>query len=111
MDSIAGRCAYREIRLTRLSFYTEIFLGRFHYHIINAQYGAYFAQFYAPLIFAFGNLTIILSVMQNFLSYRQLDPTRAEDFAVEDVPEFQYLEYHVGGWLGGLSDRDAGVQD
>lgn len=73
-QKVSRRYAYGEIRLTRLNFYTKIFLGRFHYHIINAQYRAYFNQFYGPLMFAFGNLTIILSAMQVFLSYEQLDP-------------------------------------
>ena len=71
---VSGRYAYGEIRLTRLNFYSKFFLGRFHYHRINAQYGAYFAQFHGPVLFIFGSCSIVLSSMQNILSFSQLEP-------------------------------------
>ena len=70
---VSGRYEYGEIRLTRLNFYSKFFLSRFHYHTVNAQYGAYFAQFHGPVIFTFGSCSIVLSAIQNILSFRQLE--------------------------------------
>ncbi|KAI9838288.1 MAG: hypothetical protein M1819_005556 [Sarea resinae] len=65
LDSeVSGRYAYGEVRLTRLNFYSKIFLGKFNFHRISAQYSDYFASFYGPILFAFAILSLVLSAMQ-----------------------------------------------
>ena len=63
-DSVSERYHYGEIRLTRLNFYSKFLRGKLHYARVHEQYGAVFARFYAPLLFIFGILSIILSAMQ-----------------------------------------------
>lgn len=59
---VTGRYAYGEIRLSRLNFYIKIILGKRTFHKIHGQYGAYFARFYAPILFILGIISIILNV-------------------------------------------------
>jgi hypothetical protein len=61
---VSERYHYGELRLTRLNFYSKFFLRKFHYQRMYYQYGAYFARFYGPLLFAFGILSVLLSSMQ-----------------------------------------------
>jgi hypothetical protein len=64
-EDVAARYGYGELRLTRLNFYTRIFLfPKLTFHHIDAQWGAYFGRFFAPLLFIFGVLTLVLSAMQ-----------------------------------------------
>jgi len=37
---------------------------KFQYERVYSQYGAFFARFYGPLLFVFGILSLILSIMQ-----------------------------------------------
>jgi hypothetical protein len=46
----------------------KIFLGQRTYFKQYGQYGAYFAQFYGPLLFVFGIITLALSSMQVVLA-------------------------------------------
>ena len=61
---VSQRYQYGELRLTRLNFWTKIFLRRFTFHKVHGQYGAYFARFYGPILFVFGIFTVALSAMQ-----------------------------------------------
>lgn len=63
-DSVSERYHYGEIRLTRLNFYSKFLRRKLHYARVHEQYGAVFARFYAPLLFVFGIISIILSAMQ-----------------------------------------------
>jgi hypothetical protein len=63
-DDVALRYSYGEIRLSRLNFYAKLFLGKLNFQRIDAQYGAYFARFYGPILFVFGTFTVVLSAMQ-----------------------------------------------
>ncbi|KAI4194039.1 MAG: hypothetical protein LQ346_003771 [Caloplaca aetnensis] len=52
------------LRLSRLNLWSKIFLHRFQFYRTNRQYGEYFARFYAPILFFFGILTVVLGAMQ-----------------------------------------------
>ncbi|KAL8849548.1 MAG: hypothetical protein Q9221_005482 [Calogaya cf. arnoldii] len=56
--------SYGTLRLSRLNLWAKIFLHRFQFYNINRQYGEYFARFYAPILFFFGILTVVLGAMQ-----------------------------------------------
>ncbi|KAF3031199.1 hypothetical protein E8E12_001265 [Didymella heteroderae] len=63
-DQVSGRYAYGEIRLSRLNFYAPLFLRKWHFHRVEYQYKEYFAVFYAPILFAAGVASILLSGFQ-----------------------------------------------
>ncbi|EHK48501.1 uncharacterized protein TrAtP1_009740 [Trichoderma atroviride] len=65
---VSPRYLYRDLRLTRLNFWVKIFQGKRTYFKQYGQYGAYFAQFYGPLLFVFGIITLALSSMQVVLA-------------------------------------------
>ena len=65
---VAERYAYGEIRLTRLNLYSKIFLRKFSFHRVRAQYSDYFASFYGPLLFVFAILSVVLGAMQVSMS-------------------------------------------
>lgn len=71
-EEVSGRYLYGELRLSRLNFYSKLFLGKFYFQRIYPQYGAYFAQFYGPLLFVFGVISVILSAMQVETAVEQL---------------------------------------
>ncbi|KAL8833812.1 MAG: hypothetical protein Q9170_004072 [Blastenia crenularia] len=56
--------SYGTLRLSRLNFWAKIFLRRFQFYPVQPQYGEYFARFYAPILFLFGVLSVVLSAMQ-----------------------------------------------
>ncbi|MCJ1242710.1 hypothetical protein MMC14_010719, partial [Varicellaria rhodocarpa] len=58
------RYTYGELRLTRLNFYSRIFLGKLTYHHIKAQWGPFLNSALAPFITAFVLVSIILNAMQ-----------------------------------------------
>ncbi|KAF3031238.1 hypothetical protein E8E12_000992 [Didymella heteroderae] len=60
-DQVSGRYAYGEVRLSRLNFYAPLFLRKWHFHRVEYQYKEYFAVFYAPILFAAGVASILLS--------------------------------------------------
>jgi len=62
--AVSPRYSFGEIRLSRLNFWSKIFLGRWHYLTVHRQYGAYFQRFFAPLLFLFGSLSVILGALQ-----------------------------------------------
>lgn len=69
---VSKRYKFGELRLTRLNFWSKIFLGRFTYHKVEGQYGAYFARYYAPILFAFGVFSVLLSAMQVALAVQTI---------------------------------------
>ncbi|KAK7509739.1 hypothetical protein IWZ03DRAFT_319781 [Phyllosticta citriasiana] len=62
--AVSPRYAYGELRLSRLNVYAKIFLKRWYYFRLHPQYGNYLAQFYAPILFVFGVLSVALGAMQ-----------------------------------------------
>ena len=63
-SEVSPRYCYGELRLTRLNFWSKVFLGRWNYETVHRQYWEYFQQFYAPLLFVFGIFSVILSALQ-----------------------------------------------
>jgi hypothetical protein len=45
-----------------------------YFQCIDAQYGAFFARFYGPIVFAFGVIAILLSAMQLEMAVEQVNP-------------------------------------
>ena len=70
---VAPRYHYGEIRLSRLNVLVKILLFRRNYQEVYPQYAEYFAQFYGPLLFLFGLLSVLLSAMQVSLAVEQLE--------------------------------------
>lgn len=67
-DSLSPRYQFGELRLSRLNFWTKVFLFHFTYHKTEGQYGPYFARFYGPILFLFGIISVVLSAMQVVLA-------------------------------------------
>jgi hypothetical protein len=70
-ESVSPRYKFGELRLSRLNFWTKVFLGRFTYHKVHGQYSAYFARFYGTLLFLFAVFSVLLSAMQVALAVGQ----------------------------------------
>lgn len=76
-NTVAPRYRFGELRLSRLNFWSKIFLRRFMYHQVHKQYGAYFARYYGPLVFIFALFSLVLSAMQVELAVNQAQETGA----------------------------------
>lgn len=68
-DHVSSRYQYGQLRLTRLNWAIRVFhpsssQQRWYYHEMYWNTGAYIERFFAPLLFIFGSLTIILTAMQ-----------------------------------------------
>ncbi|KAI9855735.1 MAG: hypothetical protein M1824_005895 [Vezdaea acicularis] len=61
---VTPRYHFGNLRLTRLNFWAKVVLHRWSFHEVYWQYEAYFARFYAPLLFIFGVFSVVLSAMQ-----------------------------------------------
>ncbi|KAF4332596.1 hypothetical protein FBEOM_13600 [Fusarium beomiforme] len=61
---VSLRYSYGQLRLTRLNLWIKISLGQWIFHKVHWQYADIFSQFYAPILFLFGVLSVILSAMQ-----------------------------------------------
>ncbi|EKG12744.1 hypothetical protein MPH_10125 [Macrophomina phaseolina MS6] len=75
--NVSKRHSYGLLRLSRLNLYAKIFLRKFYFQRLHPQYGAYFAQFYAPLLFVFGVISVILSAIQVETAVEQLLPAQS----------------------------------
>ncbi|GIJ91446.1 hypothetical protein Asppvi_010411 [Aspergillus pseudoviridinutans] len=69
---VAPRYHYGEIRLTRLNFYSKLFLHRSQYEWGRPQYSDYFNRFYGHILFVFAMLSLLLSAMQVELASESL---------------------------------------
>lgn len=69
-EDVSPRYAYGKIRLTRLNFYAPLLLGKSYFQKVDYQYGAYFARFYAPVLFVIGVVSVILSGLQVITSVK-----------------------------------------
>ncbi|KAK7963487.1 hypothetical protein PG988_010461 [Apiospora saccharicola] len=68
---VAPRYHYGELRLTRLNFWCKIFLRGQSYLDTTHNYGTYFGHFFAPYLFLFSAVTVVLGCLQVAL---QQDP-------------------------------------
>lgn len=76
-EEVSGRYGgYGELRLTRLNFYGKFIMRKWHFQKVHGQYGAYFARFYAPILFFFSVLSLVLSAMQVEMSVEGLTSGR-----------------------------------
>jgi hypothetical protein len=73
-SDVHPRYAYGEIRLTRLNLYAPIAIRKQYFQRVTYQYGAYFSQFYGPILFFFGILSVVLSGMQVAVAAEQISP-------------------------------------
>ena len=71
-DDVSQRYHYGELRLTRLNFYTKLFLRKFYYERVHGQYGDYFAGLYGPMLFIFAIASTILNTMQVEMATEQV---------------------------------------
>ena len=71
---VAPRYQYGDLRLGLLNYLVKLFFIGSCYQEVNWQYSEYFAQFYGPLLFIFGVLSVLLSAMQVSLAVEQLQP-------------------------------------
>ncbi|MCJ1472420.1 hypothetical protein MMC13_001068 [Lambiella insularis] len=69
---VSPRYAFGELRLTRLNFWSKVFLRRFTFQKVDGQYSAYFARFYGPILFVFGIFSVALNSMQVALAVQPL---------------------------------------
>lgn len=67
-DAVSPRYHFGDLRLSRLNFWAKFFLGRFTFHKMHQQYSGQFKQYYGPLLFIFGFLSVALSAMQVVLA-------------------------------------------
>ena len=74
---VSPRYLFGELRLGRLNFYGKFILRRFHYERLHVQYGSYFGQFFAPLLFIFGLFSVALNALQVELALEQLSSAAA----------------------------------
>ncbi|KAM0798929.1 hypothetical protein BDR22DRAFT_890758 [Usnea florida] len=68
-DEVSSRYLFGQLRLTRLNWAIRVFRPRsskdwWYYHEMYWSTGAYVERFFAPLLFVFGSVTIILTAMQ-----------------------------------------------
>lgn len=70
---VSARYRFGELRLSRLNFWSKIFLGRRNYFNITGQTSTYLARVFAPLIFIWATSNVILAAMQVVLSVQQID--------------------------------------
>ena len=70
---ISPRYTYGELRLTRLNFYSCIFLGKLTYHHIEAQWGPFLNSVLTPFIAAAVIVSVILNAMQVELAIQDID--------------------------------------
>jgi len=87
-EDVSPRYAFGELRLSRLNFWSKIFLRQFSFQKIHAQYGAQFAQYYGPILFIFAVLSVVLSAMQVAMA------------ALSETPESSSTRYLVSASWG-----------
>lgn len=80
-SDVSGRYNYGELRLTRLNFYGKFILHKFNFMQLHGQYGTYFGQFFAPLLFIFATASVILSAMQVEMAVEQASGVLLEAYA------------------------------
>ena len=78
---VSLRYHFGELRLSRLNFWSKIFLKRFAFHKVEGQYSAYFARYYGPFLFVFAMLSLLLDSLQvELAAVPILDPNTSQIF-------------------------------
>ncbi|KAI1104920.1 hypothetical protein F4804DRAFT_305456 [Jackrogersella minutella] len=68
---VSPRYRVGELRLARLNFWSKVLVSKAYYSV-KWEYAAYFAQFFAPLLFVFGVFSLLISAMQLTLAVRTI---------------------------------------
>ena len=76
-EAVSPRYRYGELRLSRLNFYSRIFLRKLTFHHIDAQWGTFLHGAIAPFIVIFAILAVILNAMQVELAVLSENETRS----------------------------------
>jgi hypothetical protein len=63
-DKVSPRYRFGELRMTRLNAWARLLLGEPHFHKVAWQYADVFARYYAPYLFVFSIVSVVLSAMQ-----------------------------------------------
>ncbi|KAI9847444.1 MAG: hypothetical protein M1838_000863 [Thelocarpon superellum] len=63
-ELVCPRYSYGELRLTRLNFYTRLFLRKLAFHHLEAQWGALLGGYITPLLSLFAIFSVVLNAMQ-----------------------------------------------
>lgn len=92
---VAPRYSYGELRLTRLNFYARIFMKKWTYHHIEAQWGTFFGSFLAPFVIIFGVSTTLLSATQV-----ELNVIQSERNGVAGLSDGQTAFINYAKWCG-----------
>ncbi|KAI0383585.1 hypothetical protein F5Y04DRAFT_250545 [Hypomontagnella monticulosa] len=66
-NRVSPRYHYGELRLTRLNFWSKVFLRGQNYFDVHHNYITYFSRFGAPFSFLFGVFTVMLGALQTAL--------------------------------------------
>ena len=69
---VSQRYLFGELRLSRLNFWSKIFLRRMNYFQTRGQTGAFLANFFAPFVYIWATVDVILSAMQLEFSVQQV---------------------------------------
>jgi hypothetical protein len=86
--NVSPRYSYGELRLTRLNFYSRIFLGKLTFHHIDAQWGSYLNHFMVPSLIIFSIISVILNAMQVRLSAQSVQYSDKDGMAFIFVSEW-----------------------
>ncbi|KAK2770540.1 hypothetical protein CKAH01_14663 [Colletotrichum kahawae] len=87
-DCVAPRYHFGELRLTRLNFYSKLFLRDWDYLETHHQYLDYFSRFLAPYLFIFGAVTVVLAALQTALA---ANPNRVSTSATSTFCTFSIV--------------------
>ena len=71
-SEVSARYRFGELRLSRLNFWSKIFLGRMNYFQVTGQTSTYLASVFAPLVFVWATCNVILAAMQVVVSVQAL---------------------------------------
>ncbi|PVF97373.1 hypothetical protein CPB86DRAFT_735101 [Serendipita vermifera] len=71
-EQVTPRYSRGELRLSRLNLWSRLYRFEFFYKKLHGQYGPYFAEIVAPLLYIFAIISITLTSMQTMLSVQQL---------------------------------------
>ncbi|MCJ1470072.1 hypothetical protein MMC07_008717 [Pseudocyphellaria aurata] len=66
------RYLFGELRLSRLNFWSKIFLRRMNYFKTRGQTDAYLASFFAPFVYIWATINVVLAAMQLEFSVQQV---------------------------------------
>ena len=72
-EDVCPRYYFGELRLTRLNFWSRIFLRKLTYHHIDAQWGPFLSSFMTPFLAMFAVITIFLNAMQVGLAAQAIE--------------------------------------